>query len=133
LGTTSESATFKTIFSHSSPKRCGIVKTQYQLCGTRSTPAVQDLGKWLEYCFTEVATVELFARWRPIDEDSAVDAQKLCEYGFLGGYRARDSYRILIGRDALYLPMIVVPQKLQLVMGHNVMEADSLLSFKHPD
>jgi hypothetical protein len=62
----SELATVKTIVSYSWPMRWGIVKMQYWPCGTCSTPAMQDLGKWLEYFFAEVAIAELFRGREPI-------------------------------------------------------------------
>jgi hypothetical protein len=81
----------------------------------------------------EVATVQLFPGWEPIDDDSTVDAQEHCEHGFCGRYRMHHFCQNLIERYKSYLPMIVAPQKPRVVTSHNITEADSLLSFKHPE
>jgi hypothetical protein len=77
--------------------KCGIVEVQFRPYGTCSTPAMQDLGKWFDCFFTEIATFELFPEWEPMDEDNAVDAQEHCEHAFMGCPRMHDSCRNLIG------------------------------------
>jgi hypothetical protein len=74
-----------------------------------------------------------FSPGEPIYEDSNVDAQEHSEHSFVGGHRMHNSCRNLIGRYTPYLLMILVLQKPWLLTSHDIMEGDSLLSFKRPE
>jgi hypothetical protein len=97
--------------------RSGVVKMEHPPCGTCTTPAVLALGKRLEFLFTEVATVELFPGFEPVDEDGAVDTSEDCEHRSWAGYHLRDSCGDLICRYAPCLRVISVLQKPGLLTG----------------
>lgn len=60
VGSRSELASLRIIFSYGWPMRCHIVKMHYRLWGI--------CRKQLECFFTEVTAVELFPGWQPIEK-----------------------------------------------------------------
>jgi hypothetical protein len=68
-----ELAALKIMFSQGRSIKCGIVKMHYRYWRICSAPALQDLRKRPEHLFLEVAAIDLFPEWNPIDEDGAVN------------------------------------------------------------
>jgi hypothetical protein len=54
--------------------RCGVVKMQYRFWGTCTAPAVQNVGKWLEYFSQKDPLSHFYSEWEPINEDRVVYA-----------------------------------------------------------